>query len=151
MQGNGRVRWQMAGAGAFGAGPGAVAGPPPWAVAEVARRLAGIARDMEALRMQLGHVAQVDWKSPAAAAFRGELAERNAALAAAVQAMDAAAAEVVAYGTMLSSTAVNCDGPDVWQPPAAGGFGAGMGGGAGVRFGSGPGGGFRRVPGQGNG
>lgn len=117
----------MAGAGFFGAGPGASAGPPPWAVAEMARRLAGIAREMDAVRLQLGHVALLDWKSPAAAAFRDELAERNAALAAAVQAIERASGEVGVYGAVLSADAENGPGPGARQFPGSGGFGNGPG------------------------
>ena len=116
----------MAGAGDFLGGPGARAGPPPDAVAALAQRLAGIAADIEGLRLQLGQLVSVDWKSPAAAAFRDALTERNMAILAVVRAIENAADETRSYGLFLSTSAQSClrpglDGPQtggiVWVPP----------------------------------
>lgn len=109
---------------------GAASGPSPAAVAEVARRLVRMAADVDALRLQLGTVAYLDWSSPAAAAFREELNERNMALAAAGRAIDAAAAEVCSYGLYLNSQAEAGNATHPVTSPG-GGSGPGAGGGKG--------------------
>ncbi len=85
-------------------GPRAIsprAGPPPESVALAAKRLAGLAGDLDAVRMALGSVAVQDWRSPAAAVFREAVAGLTAELAAAVQAVDSASDVVGRYGMAL--------------------------------------------------
>lgn len=113
-----------------GLGAGGRAGPDPAALAAMAQRLAGISQEMQALRLQLGQVALLDWKSPAAAAFREELSARDAAMLAVVRAIDSAANAVGAYGFAVSKS------PDVCFNPALPGQGAPwFGGGSGPSFG----------------
>ena len=97
----------MAGEGAFQTGAGSRFGPAPEAVVAMALRLDGMCQDMESVRMQLAQVAMVNWKSPAAAAFRAELAELEAALAAAIRAIERAVTEVGDYGRFLSNNSSN--------------------------------------------
>ena len=123
----------MAGEGAFQAAAGPRFGPAPEAVAAMALRLAGICQEMASLRLQLAQVTLVNWKSPAAAAFREELAERDVAMTAAIRAIESAVTEVDAYGRFLSSNPGNLIAPTEclnpafqWQPrPAYGGTAGG--------------------------
>ncbi len=80
-------------------GAAARAGPSADAVAVAAQRLAGIAQELERLRLQLGRLNAMDWRSPAAAAFRDSLSERNFALS-------AVARDIAAAGTVLASYAL---------------------------------------------
>lgn len=93
----------MAVDGAFQIGAGSYIGPAPEAVAAMAVRLDGICQEMADLRFQLAQVALVNWKSPAAVAFREELADRDGAMVAAIRATDKAVTEIDAYGRFLNS------------------------------------------------
>ncbi|MHA7305578.1 hypothetical protein ACX80E_10080 [Arthrobacter sp. TMN-49] len=84
-------------------GAAARAGPTAEAVAVVAQRLAGIGQELEGLRLQLGQLNAMDWRSPAAAAYRDSLAERNLALAVVAQEILAAVAALGSYGLCLES------------------------------------------------
>ncbi|MDJ0311987.1 hypothetical protein [Arthrobacter sp. H35-D1] len=108
------------------------AGPSAEAVAVVAQRLVGIARDIDALRLQLGGVGAMDWSSPAAFAFREALSACNAALALAVRKVESAGASVGSYGVYLQSESAEsaCRNPNLPQ-------GAGSGAEFGPRFGQG--------------
>lgn len=122
----------MAGDGAFQIGAGPYIGPAPEAVAAMAVRLDGICQEMADLRLQLAQVALVNWRSPAAAAFREELADRDGAMVAAIRAADKAVTEIDEYGRFLTSnstsssnsmTPAGCLNPAFqWQPgPTFGG------------------------------
>lgn len=97
----------MDGVGGFGAPGGSGVGPSPGVAAAMAQRLAGIAGEVDALRLQLVQIALLDWKSPAASTFLNELNGRIAGMVALVRAIDSAASEVQAYGFMLDSGAQN--------------------------------------------
>lgn len=100
--------------GGWGPGNGRRAGSPPTgpspdSVAAAAQRLADLARELDALRLQLGNVAYLDWTSTAAVAFRESLSELIMELAAAAHAAEAASTAVGGYGiairAMLSAEA----------------------------------------------
>ncbi|ALO65508.1 hypothetical protein AS189_02125 [Arthrobacter alpinus] len=113
-----------------GLGAGVRAGLDPAALLAMAHRLAGISQEMQALRLQLGQVALLDWKSPAATAFREELSARDAAMLAVVRAIDSAANAVSAYGFAAGSSPDVCLNPDLpgqRAPWFAGGLGPGFG------------------------
>lgn len=80
-------------------------GPAPELVAMAARRLAGLARDVYAVRAQLGGLDVQQWRSPAAAVYRESLAGMLTELWAAVQAVDGASADVGRYGQALALNA----------------------------------------------
>lgn len=86
----------------FGPGGGSTAGPSPDAVAVVVQRLLGIAGEFSGLRTLLDRVDTVDWRSPAAGAFRAELEEGCLALAAAVRSVEDAAGAVGRYSMFLA-------------------------------------------------
>jgi hypothetical protein len=67
----------------------------------VAQRLTDIAEELEGLRLQLGRLNAMDWRSPAAAAFRDSLADRNLALSAVVREVTAAVASLGSYALCL--------------------------------------------------
>ncbi|UIK88652.1 hypothetical protein [Arthrobacter polaris] len=105
------------------------AGPSPEAVAVVAQRLAGVGQEIDALRLQLDQLASTDWSSPAAAAFRESLLQRNLAFASVVRDVGAAAVDVANYGLYLQSIPAGGLSPD---GPQGAGFGTGYGGGWGA-------------------
>ncbi|WP_104111107.1 WXG100 family type VII secretion target [Arthrobacter sp. N199823] len=113
-----------------GLGAGGRAGSDPAALAAMAQRLAGISQEMGALRLQLGQVALLDWKSPAATAFREELSARDAAMQAVVRAIDSAVNAVGAYGFAVSDSPDFCFNPELpgqGAPWFAGGSGPSFG------------------------
>ncbi|MHA7270230.1 hypothetical protein [Arthrobacter sp. HLT1-20] len=89
------------GGGAARAGPAAAAAAE--AVVVVAQRLAGIAEELEGLRLQLGRFNGMDWRSPAAAAFRDRLTECNLALAAVARDISDAVAALGSHALSLQS------------------------------------------------
>lgn len=95
--------------------------PSPELVAMTAQRLAGLARDVDAVRAQLGGMDVQQWRSPAAAVFRESLTGLLTELWAAGQALDGASAEVDGYGKALALNAEKC------ASPLAGQAGMGMG------------------------
>ncbi|MGO4384021.1 hypothetical protein [Specibacter sp. RAF43] len=90
------------------------AGPAPDDVDVVALRVRQIAQEIDAIRLELGPLWGVDWRSPAAAAFRERLLERNDALAGAVRDVQAAAAAVQLHARRLRSAAPASAGPALW-------------------------------------
>lgn len=107
----------------FGPGGGPSGGPSPDVVAVVAQRLVGIAGEFSGLRLLLDRAAAVDWRSPAARAFRAELEEGCLALAAAVRSVEDAAGAVGSYSAFLASGET----PGNWTGPGeAGGLSVGM-------------------------
>lgn len=82
-------------------GGAARTGPSAEAVFVVAQRLTDIAEELEGLRLQLGRLNAMDWRSPAAAAFRDSLAERNLALSAVAREVTAAVASLGSYALSL--------------------------------------------------
>lgn len=124
-------------------GVAARAGPSAEAVAVVAQRLVGIARDMDALRLQLGSAGATDWSSPAASAFREALSACNAALASAVRKVETAGASVGSYGVYLQSESAEsasaaCRNPNLPQVAGSGAeFGPRFGQGLGPDWGAG--------------
>ena len=79
----------------------------------VVQRLLGIAGEFSGLGQLLDRVATVDWRSPAAGAFRAELEEGCIALAAAVRSVEDAAVAVGRYSTFLALG----DTPGSWAGP----------------------------------
>ncbi|ALE07426.1 hypothetical protein AL755_21300 [Arthrobacter sp. ERGS1:01] len=100
-------------------------GPSPESLESAARRLAAIAGDVDAVRLEMGSLAVTDWKSPAATAFRDALAEQLANAARAVLDIQDAAAAVRLYGRSVAAAnaAVVQSGAHHLAP----GFGSGMG------------------------
>lgn len=117
---SGNSTWQTFAPGAMTA-LGNSQGPAPGAVAEVARRVAGIADDFAALKIRLQHTADSQWSSPAATAFRQELSERDVELGAAVRLLEDAAALVRQYARWLevANSGSVCLGP-YGVPPLGG-------------------------------
>ncbi|WP_133162978.1 hypothetical protein [Arthrobacter glacialis] len=106
-------------------GGAARGGPSAEAVSAVAQRLAGIAGELEGLRLQLGRLNAMDWRSPAAAAFRDSLADRNLALSAVARDVTAAVASLGSYALSLPAVPPRPgDGPGMGVPsPGMQGFG----------------------------
>ena len=100
----GTLWWPAADSGGTAPRPG----PSADAVAVVAQRLAGIARDLDALRQQLGGLLATDWTSPAASAFWEALSSCNVALAVAIQKIESAAVSVGSYGVALQQESASC-------------------------------------------
>lgn len=86
-------------------GTAAAPGPSAESVLVVAERLSGVARDLDALRLQLCGLDSVDWNSAAAAAFRKSLAESDAEFLAARRWVETAVAELGSYGAYLRAAA----------------------------------------------
>lgn len=112
----------------------AAAGPSAESVLVVAERLSGVARDLDALRLQLCGLDSVDWNSAAAAVFRKTLAESEAEFTAAGRRVESAVAELGSYGAHLraaadSGAAANPDWPmnPGFTPAWGGPMGAGRG------------------------
>jgi len=87
------------------AGVGNAAGPSPDAVAAVAQRLGSIAREIDAVRLALGPLRAMDWRSKAAAAFGESMLDCNTALAGVVRDVEAGAQAVQLYALALESAA----------------------------------------------
>lgn len=114
--------------------PGALSvhmGPSPELVGMAAQRLGGIARDVDAVRTELGRVDVQQWRSPAAAVFRETLTGMLTELWAVVQAVDDASRVLDGYGRALAITAGACASPMARQ----GGIGQGGIGQSGMAWG----------------
>ena len=102
------------------------AGPSAEAVAVVVQRMAGIAREMEVLRMQMSGLDATDWHSAAAMAFRQSLYACNMAVALAIRKVESASASVGSYSIFLQSSpassvqGASCAAPNVQLPQGAG-------------------------------
>jgi hypothetical protein len=104
--------------GGFAPGPpgAAAAGPPADAVAVVAQRLAGVAQELDALRLMTAQLDGVDWHSAAAEEFRKSLADLDFRFSSASRQIGTAVDLLGSYAAYLRSAADPVIGGDVcWR------------------------------------